>query len=454
MSGADTAVFDKNGVANTVTSIRIYAPATDYKNVIIGSGTLTLNGNLNLEDNDNSAGNGFGATVAGGTLNLGGGTRTLNVDGQNLSQDELIIASAITNGGVRINATPSSFNGTAAGVVLTSAGNTYALGTTIASGYLTVASGSSLGTGAVTLTTGSNNSRLVVQGALTVNGLSTGALGAGEARVAIQSGASLTTSHAGDLTYAGVISGNGTFVKAGAGTLTLTGGNTNSGGTTINSGTLFAANASGSATGTDTVTVNSTGTLGGTGTVTGAVTVNSGGTIRGGTATGTGLLTTGNVSVTNGGILAANLGLVNATPTNSDASRLGLGGSTLDLVTGSRLSLAKLAAFDGTAGTYVLATLTNGNTIRLNGVASTDGAVFGTFVSTGGNGGTASGAVTIDLTGFALASGDQLTLQRTGNNLVLNFTPVPEPTMVLGVGVLGLVILRRIGRRWRAGGIK
>ncbi|RYG22240.1 hypothetical protein EON82_17495, partial [bacterium] len=43
-------------------------------------------------------------------------------------------------------------------------------------------------------------------------------------------------------TYAGVISGEGSFVKSGAGTLTLTGTNTYTGGTTVNAGTLIDQN--------------------------------------------------------------------------------------------------------------------------------------------------------------------------------------------------------------------
>jgi autotransporter-associated beta strand protein len=67
----------------------------------------------------------------------------------------------------------------------------------------------------------------------------------------------------------------GSFAKAGAGTLTLSGASLYTDGTTISAGTLVAANATGSATGTGAVTVT-TGTLGGSGIIAGAVTIGTG----------------------------------------------------------------------------------------------------------------------------------------------------------------------------------
>jgi autotransporter-associated beta strand protein len=67
----------------------------------------------------------------------------------------------------------------------------------------------------------------------------------------------------------------GSFAKAGAGTLTLSGASLYTGGTTISAGTLVASNTSGSATGTGSVSVNA-GTLGGSGIIAGAVTVGTG----------------------------------------------------------------------------------------------------------------------------------------------------------------------------------
>jgi autotransporter-associated beta strand protein len=67
----------------------------------------------------------------------------------------------------------------------------------------------------------------------------------------------------------------GSFAKAGAGTLTLSGASLYTGGTIVSAGTLVVANATGSATGTGAVSVTA-GTLGGSGIIAGAVTIGTG----------------------------------------------------------------------------------------------------------------------------------------------------------------------------------
>ena len=72
--------------------------------------------------------------------------------------------------------------------------------------------------------------------------------------------------------------------------------------------------------------------------------------------------------------------------------------------------------------------------VLLNGAATTNGQVLGTFVQGTG----ASGPVTINPSGFALTSGDTFTLTRSGDAVVLSFQPVPEPGSVLAVATLAL----------------
>src|SRR4029077_2821133 len=76
-------------------------------------------------------------------------------------------------------------------------------------------------------------------------------------------------------TFGGVISGDGSVTKIGAGRLILAHENTYTGATHIQRGRLLVTNRAGSATGTGDVAVDG-GTFGGTGMVAGAVTVGTG----------------------------------------------------------------------------------------------------------------------------------------------------------------------------------
>ena len=243
--------------------------------------------------------------------------------------------------------------------------------------------------------------------------------------------------------FSGVASGFAPLTKSGAGTLTLTANNSLSGSVTVSGGVLLANGQTGinSGTGTATVSVDNGGTLGGNGRVAGPITVTSGGTIRGDSGTGTGTLTAGNVTIASNGQLAANIA---ATGTSSN---LALGTNTLNLVTGAKVNLTGLAGFtNATPSSYNLANFTSGSTLQLNGMNVADGFVFGNYTEGTGP----LGAVTIDVAnlGVTLNTGDQFVLSRSGDALVLNFTPVPEPATVLAlsagiVGVVGLVRRRR-----------
>jgi autotransporter-associated beta strand protein len=184
-SGGKTATFDLNGQSDTVGSLDLTTAtgANTGSLVRVGAGTLTLNGNINFHHNFVAVTNtgrellitgtgSIASAVTGGTLNLGGQTRTITVDTTNPGTNPLAtnnnatIETIITNGG--ITKTGSSISA----LVLT-APNTYAGGTTIAAGSLLAnnTSGSATGTGAVTVNAGARfGGTGAVTGAVTVNG--------------------------------------------------------------------------------------------------------------------------------------------------------------------------------------------------------------------------------------------------------------------------------------------
>jgi autotransporter-associated beta strand protein len=166
----------------------------------------------------------------------------------------------------------------------------------------------------------------------------------------------VTINGTGAITISGVIANNNagntvasSLIKSGANTLTLTGTNTYTGTTTVSGGTLLVNGNQTAATGA--VSVSNAGTvLGGTGTIGGATAINSNGTITGATNGSTGTLTLNNNLMFTG--TAGNLAtyLVDLTSLTSDT--LAIAG-TLNLT-----SLFDQISFQGTAGAaiYTLAT--------------------------------------------------------------------------------------------------
>ena len=116
------------------------------------------------------------------------------------------------------------------GTLILGAANTYTGGTIVNGGTLRLgASGSLLSTGALTINGGIFDLAGRTQTVGTLSGTGgTLALGAG----------ALTAGNANSATLSSVITGSGSFVKQGTGTLTLLGANTYSGGTTVSAGVL------------------------------------------------------------------------------------------------------------------------------------------------------------------------------------------------------------------------
>jgi autotransporter-associated beta strand protein len=212
--------------------------------------------------------------------------------------------------------------------------------------------------------------------------------------------------------YGGVLSGNGSLVKAGSGTLTLSGNNTYTGGTNLNAGTLVIGNTSAAGTGTITqangtslLTIGTTGTIANamsvynvaateTSTLSGAITVNNATfdvetddtlTISGAVSGSGGVTKTGDGTLVLSGsnsyssattVNAGTLNAANANALGSNATIQVNGGSLLvtadDAINGKAITLNSTSttvaglAFSGTYnGTAGLLTLSQNSVIDL-----------------------------------------------------------------------------------------
>jgi autotransporter-associated beta strand protein len=245
--------------------------------------------------------------------------------------------------------------------------------------------------------------------------------------------------------------GNGGLEKLGAGTLTLNGANTFTGTTKVTGGTL-ALGSAGSIANSSTIIVGAsttldvsavTGgfslgasqTLAGPGTVTGAMAVH--GTLSPGNSPGT--LTTGSQTWFNGGDF--NLQIHDATGVaGTGFDTIAING-TLDLTNLSNLGFA-INLWSLSASSPDL----NGEALNFDNalaqswtILTTSGGITGFdaddfAINTAANNGT---------TGFSNSlAGGSFALVQSGNNLQLNFAPVPEPRAAL-LGSLGMIALLR-----------
>jgi autotransporter-associated beta strand protein len=180
-------------------------------------------------------------------------------------------------------------------------------------------------------------------------------------------------------------------------------------------------------------------TFGGTGTVNGAVLVGNGGTLRGGSPTTllnapTGqLIVNGSVRLANGGILAVDLnGQLSSGATVSRVAVTGAG-NTFDISTTGGAPTINLQNTLGLVAsqsyTYTIASSAGGFTRDGTAVTSYS---FGTDFFLAGS----------------LGTFENVSLTVTGSNLVLTFTPVPEPATVGLVATASLALLGVV-RRWR-----
>lgn len=269
-------------------------------------------------------------------------------------------------------------------------------------------------------------------GSAAVNFTNSGGIG-----FALQDGArtiTLTGSNTGANTMALTLTDSDTgalqktsLVKSGPGKWVLTGASTYTGTTTIDGGTLVVAGSI-----TSDTTVNAGGTLGGTGTIDGTVVINVGGTISPGASPG--IMGTGSQFWNSGGNY--NWQIYDATGVAGVGFDQLVITGTLNLASGFNFNLWSLSGVDPDVNgdalnfnpmleqSWVVATTTEGI------VGSTVGLNIFTSAHNGAGGFT------------NLFVGGVFNLAIEGNDLVLRYTLIPEPTSV-AVLLLGSLLLAR-----------
>ena len=263
---ANTATFDVTISGGTLRN-DANEQIADTASITMSSGAYSLNGATETIDGFTNSGGTFttgtGTLIGlGNTITWSGGTNTIN-DGGTV-QDQHFDVSGGTN---------TVEGGTTGGTLRVQSGGT---------GFEFTGTG----TPNVTLNSDATNAgRMLLEGNLTVADTITGTATISNGGAAANSGfidmnggtRTFTVNDATpdiDLEISALIT-NGGLIKAGTGTMELTGVNTYDGGTDINAGTLLINASNAGAIGD--VNINSGGTLGGTGSIGGATTLNSGG---------------------------------------------------------------------------------------------------------------------------------------------------------------------------------
>jgi len=412
-----------------------------------------------------SAGNNNKVNVAGsGSLGSGNYTNTIALSANTalnyLSSANQILGGEISGAGQVLKE--------GSGTLTLSAANTYSGGTTLTTGQLNInnsgsgGTSSAIGTGTFTINTGttidntsvgavtlSTNNAQAWNGNFTFTG--TKDLNMGTGAVTMNAARTVTVS-GGTLTVGGIISGS-TFglTKSGAGKLTLSGTNAYTGATNVDVGTLEIASG-GSTHASSAVTVNGTASLVVNGTLNGTLLANSSTTVSGtGTIVGNatiqgthnpgnspGIQTFGNLSYTGGAAivnweLSANT-VTNAANPSAVYDQVVVGG-TLDFTGATSLNLLFSGdvlwsdSFWASTQSWTLYDVTTSTANFANLILST------TNWQDGGS----------NFFDSSARSANTFTLSQSGQDVILNYNVIPEPSTALlgGLGLLALLRRRR-----------
>ena len=404
--GATSGSLGAGGVVNNANLSFARSDVVTYADVISGTGSVTQAGTGTLIFTNTNSYTG-GTTISTGTFQFGNGGASGNAGaGPILNNSHLVFNRS--DGEEYTYAITGTGDVTKAGagtLVFTNDGNTYSGGTIISGGAIQIG-----------------------------NGGTTGRLGSGT----VLNNSHLILNRSDDTNYAGSMTGTGDLIKSGAGTVTFSGNaNTFSGGTIINAGKLLVSNSAGSGTGSGVVNINDGATFGGTGLISGALMINDGGSVSPGASPGQ-LQVGGGTTFAGGGRYVFEINnTVGTAGTNWDL--LSISGSLTISATVSTPFVLDLVSLTAGNANGALADFNSANAYSWKFVTTTTGIT-----------GFSAGAFQYNASNFAnnLDIG-HFYVSQTGNDLYLNFTPVPEPTtwVLLSLGLSSVLLsLRRKSR--------
>jgi autotransporter-associated beta strand protein len=295
---ANDTIASLAGAGNTVLNANLIfgnANDTTVSGIISGAGSLTKAGSSTVTLSGTNTYSGK-TTISGGQLNIASDANLGTAPGS-LVADQLTL-----NGGALFNYNGASITFNANRGITLLGSNTIQVnnGSTITvpvvitgTGSLTLSANNGLG--GVLILAGNNT----YSGATTITGGTlnvTGTLGNGNYAGNISNSGILNVNSSIDQTLSGIISGTGTLIKQGSGTVTLSNSNTYSGDTTINAGTIIITNNNGlgSTVGSTTIAAGATLDLQNTSALAEALSINGGILV---TTVGTSLIS-GNIVLT------------------------------------------------------------------------------------------------------------------------------------------------------------